>query len=849
MKLNKECFNIVLIISLLSFNAFAQERLPLIRVLNQLEENFDVKFSYSENDIDAVFIEKPNSEASLQSIIDGLNDETLLNFKILDERYITISSINKTINICGIVLSETDSFPLIGATVQVVNTQKGVITNSNGDFKLKDVPVNSIIEISYLGFEAVQIKAIDLRKTNQSVCSNIVLAEKAEALNKILISKFLTTGLQKRVDGSTVLNTEKFGTLPGLTEPDVLQSIQALPGVESVNESIANINVRGGTNGQNLMIWDGIKMYHSGHFFGLISAYNPYLTEKVEVTKNGTSSEFSDGVSSTINMFTKNNIDETVSGGFGVNLLHADGYLQIPLSKKLAVHVSGRRAFTDAFSSPTYNQYFEKSFQDSELTTNSENISDAQQSSDFFFYDYSGKIVFDVNEKHKLRANVIGIYNNLDYTESFENSDGETESKTSNLKQENSGFGGSWNADWTNRFSTEISGFYSKYNVDALNYRVETDQSLTQANEVLETGIKLKNTIKLNKTINVLAGYAFNEIGVLYKTTVSAPSYDRITKDVLLNHGAFTEIEYNKNNTYLRLGVRGNYFQKFNSFLVEPRLNLRQKLSNQFALKLQGEFKNQTTKQKIDFQDDFLGVENRRWTLANEQLIKISKSKQVSFGFEFNKNNWLFDVESFYKIVDGITASNQGFYNNFQYENANGNYKARGLEFLVNKTATKYSTWLSYTFSKNDYEFETITPSVFPNNLDIRHSVSLAFNYNILKNLEASVGGIWRSGQPYTQPVEGNETIQDGNATVVNYDTPNHENVEDFMRVDASLNSKFTLSNKVQGQFRLGVLNLLNRNNTTNRYFELNSENSNETLRVDNQSLGITPNASLRITF
>ncbi|MBE7326221.1 Plug domain-containing protein, partial [Nocardioides sp. Y6] len=75
------------------------------------------------------------------------------------------------------------------------------------------------------------------------------------------------------------------------------------------NESIANINVRGGTNDQNLILWDGIKMYHSGHFFGLISAYNPNLTEKVYVTKNGTSSQYSDGVSSTIDMRTKNELN------------------------------------------------------------------------------------------------------------------------------------------------------------------------------------------------------------------------------------------------------------------------------------------------------------------------------------------------------------------------------------------------------------------------------------------------------------------------------------------------------------------------------------------------------------
>jgi hypothetical protein len=36
--------------------------------------------------------------------------------------------------------------------------------------------------------------------------------------------------------------------------------------VESTNESIANINVRGGTNDQNLMLWDNIKCTIQGTF-------------------------------------------------------------------------------------------------------------------------------------------------------------------------------------------------------------------------------------------------------------------------------------------------------------------------------------------------------------------------------------------------------------------------------------------------------------------------------------------------------------------------------------------------------------------------------------------------------
>ena len=437
----------------------------------------------------------------------------------------------------------------------------------------------------------------------------------------------------------------------------------------------------------------------------------------------------------------------------------------------------------------------------------------------------------------------------MDYTESYQDDNGEMDSKTSNLKQENLGFGMSWNAIWSDRFSTHFTSFYSQYNIDATDFRIETDQRLTQTNDVLETGLKFKTNYKINENLNFLNGYQFSEIGILNETTVSAPSYDKTKKDVLLNHALFSEIEYKKNNTYLRLGVRGNYFQKFNKFLIEPRLNFRQKLSNQFAVKLQGEFKNQSANQKIDFQDDFLGVENRRWVLANEDDIPISESKQISLGFEINQNNWLLDVEAFYKQVDGITASNQGFYNNFQFLNAIGSYNAKGVEFLLNRTANKYSTWLSYTYSTNDYGFESFTPSIFPNNVDIRHSVSLAFNYDILENLKVSVGGIWRSGQPYTKPVEGNETVQNGNNTSVNYDAPNSENLDDFMRLDASISYSFNLSKGIQSVFRVGVLNILDRENSINRYYEVNPKDSNSTIQIDNKSLGLTPNLSFRMKF
>ena len=104
-----------------------------------------------------------------------------------------------------------------------------------------------------------------------------------QRLEEVVVTNYLTKGITKLNDGSTIVKPESFGILPGLIEPDILQTIQALPGVLSIDETVSNINIRGGTHDQNLFLWDGIKMYQSGHFFGLISAFNPYTTKQINV--------------------------------------------------------------------------------------------------------------------------------------------------------------------------------------------------------------------------------------------------------------------------------------------------------------------------------------------------------------------------------------------------------------------------------------------------------------------------------------------------------------------------------------------------------------------------------------
>ncbi|MGE5943057.1 MAG: TonB-dependent receptor plug domain-containing protein, partial [Flavobacteriales bacterium] len=308
-----------------------------------------------------------------------------------------------------------------------------------------------------------------------------------QRLEEVVVTNYLTAGITKLNDGSISIKPETFGILPGLIEPDVLQTIQALPGVFSIDETVSNINVRGGTHDQNLLLWDGIKMYQSGHFFGLISAFNPYTTKSVNVSKNGTSAKYGDGVSSIIDMQLSNNIDNELKIGAGFNLINADAYAKIPLSNKTELQLSARRSVTDLFITPTYDQYFKRIFQDSDLSKS--NSSSISKNEDFYFYDIAAKFLYDITKKDKFRFHFLNVNNDLVYEEqSTENN--QSEAFNSKLSQQNLATGITYIRDWNDYISTTSQVYISNYDLDATNYDISNDQRLIQENEVYDGSVK-----------------------------------------------------------------------------------------------------------------------------------------------------------------------------------------------------------------------------------------------------------------------------------------------------------------------------------------------------------------------
>ncbi|MCK0160593.1 carboxypeptidase-like regulatory domain-containing protein [Allomuricauda sp. F6463D] len=850
--LNKRLGPVLVFLFFVLCNSNAQEKqespIALISYLKSLETQFDVKFSYLNEDLQGLTITIPENSNSLEVILHYIENTFRVEIEKLNDRYYTLTKDNR-VNICGTVLDNFAANTVMGATVEVLGTDIAIITDNNGSFALEHIPRDASLQVRYLGYVTKYIKVETFLQS--SGCSQILLVPYYEQLDEVFVYEYLTSGIIKETDASITLNTAEFGILPGLIEPDILQTLQALPGIKSIDETVSDINVRGGTNDQNLMLWNGIKMYQSGHFFGLISAFNPYQTDKVTIYKNGTPANFGDGVSSVIQMETGNSIPEVFKGGGGFNLISGDVYAEVPITNNLGIQFSARRSATDFLSTPTYKQFINRAFQDSEITLQNNSTVDDEfiRDEDFFFYDFSGKILYDINNDHKVRLSAIHIKNNLKFEETNVSAD---ETNISLLKQDNISIGGQLQSNWTDRFSTHLNLYYSTYNLDAQNVFDNQVQQLFQNNQVTENALKVHTNYIWNEAFSWSNGYQYIETGITNATIINEPNFNSEIKGVIRTHAPYTQFNYNApgNKFNVKIGTRFNFVENLNTFnkvLIEPRINLNFKLANYVRAEILGESKSQTTNQVIDLEQNFLGIEKRRWTLSNNNSLPVTTSKQVSTGINYEKNSFYVGIEGFYKNVDGISTRTQGFQNPYQFSGEIGSYDVKGVELLINKKGDNYSTWLSYAYNKNDYTFDSIVPQSFPNNLDIRHTVTFASTYTY-KNLKLSVGLNYRTGKPFTKPIEGDAGLdQDYYPPRINFQQPNNSRLPEYFRADASAIYNFQLSRRIRANTGISILNLTDRKNTLNKYYRVNANDEIEA--VENFSLGITPNVSFRVNF
>lgn len=845
-------FKHLLFLSFILFGIFtlqSQEKKPLKLVLIELEKKYNIKFSFSEDELTTKTIDLDLSKDSLDDILKKISQITQLQFKKITERYIAISNSASTINISGKLIDTNTGLALAGGTIKLLKNEKGTVSDQNGYYKLNNVSENDSIAISYLGYKEQLFLAKELKNN-----AKILLSESSNQLNEIIIKNYLTSGMVKKNDGSEEFRPENLGVLPGLTEPDVLQSIQLLPGVQSPNETASGLHIRGGTPDQNLILFDGIKMYNSAHFFGMISAFNPYITNKTKVYRSGASASYGNHISGVIDIRSDDKKPDSFSGGIGTNLVHSDAFIKTPIGKNAGLILAGRRSFTDLFNTITFEQMSKKVFQNTVVSENNqeEDIEVEDRFNEFFYSDLNAKIFVNASDKDLISLSFLHNSNELNYSLDEDNI---SNAVTHFLRFFNLGTSLQWERKWNSKLKQKTNIYYSDFDLNYNFNRSDQDELiediLDKKNNVNELQVQSVFNASLTKKSVLNFGYEFTHNKVQY--LINYISFEDNENDLISNmsqnnsHALFGEYRYTKSKkTSLHLGLRSNYFSLTNSFFLSPRLYAQHQISNGLWLKTTAELKQQNISKIVEFFTIDFGLENQIWALADIDEIPVLKSNQFSFGFIYKKNNWTLDIDAYRKGIEGLTSLRNGF--QVQSDNySEGKSTSLGLDVFLKKQWNNYSSWISYTLSDTSFVFDDINNgNPFTGNYNTKHQLLWAHNLK-LNSFNFSLGWNFRTGIPYT-----NATGIDSNSNII-YETINAEELSSYHKLDFSTTYQFNLSasKRWEGKIGFSLLNIYNQKNILQRSFRIKEDSNGDDslVKTDTYSLGITPNMVIRINF
>ena len=844
---NNIILGILILWLMASPNSFAQigPTVKLSDYLLELEQQYDVKFSYRPEDVEGQIIGLDSGLEGLGTLLDHIQSETGLWAQQIDRRYISLSltQVKRSVY-CGQILDGLSYEPLSWATVQVVGTTYGTFTDENGKFYIESTKLTGNLRISFIGQKPLIVSAEEIK---YNFCPIFYSENDPTILETVSIGRFLTSGIVQRDQGNYLINTEALGLLPGQTQNDALWFAQVLPGVQSANETVSTMNIRGGANDENNISWEGIRMYQYGHFFGLISAFNPFLSTKLDVYKVNAPGQFRNFVSGSMNVSSADELPETTRYSYGINLLDTRFAAEVKVNEQLGIKLAGRTSYNRWLPTPLYDSYFGRMFQDTEITNNQSDSAYDQVdfNEQFYFLDVGGKINYELSEKTKVKLAFMVIENHFEFTEAL----GDLE-KINKLEQKSNVIGLFADQRWSERQKTSAKMSINKYGLVALNQEFFSNQTLKQNNEVLDLDGFISHEVTLNES-QFKATYNFNEIGIGNRQEVNKPLYFSSQTKVLRSHMIHLNWNYAPSNKPINFSAatRISHYSKWNQTLIEPLLLGQYKLSKTQSFSLSYEQRHQAISQRVDLQSDFLGIEKRRWSLADGKAQPLRQGAQWNLGWQYRKMDFGLNASIFYKTVTNLSAESQLFQNQFQFERALGGYQIAGLELSGQKTLGLLDLWMSYTWGKNNYTFEDFLPSDFPNNVDITHQVKWALNTRI-KKVKLSLGGQWHSGLPYTD-TSGTLEINELGAYVPLYENPNALRLRPYFRMDFAAEYSWWTQKNTKYQINLGLLNITDQENILGRRFRggLDSSGSPEISTINTYSLGFTPNIAFMIAW
>lgn len=758
----------------------------------------------------------------------------------------------------GMILDAQSKSPLPGVTVVLADHEPllGTTTDFDGFFELKGVPVGRVtLQVTFIGYEPVTIPNIEVNSAKEKVLE-ILMNEQITKMDEVVITagpgKDKPQNEMVTVSGRTLSMVEavKYSG----TRSDPSRMAQNFAGVSGASDDRNDIVIRG--NSPTGVLWrlEGIDIPSPNHFGTLGTTGGPVTILNTNNLKNSDfltgawPAEYGNASSGVFDLELRNGNYEKYEfmGQVGFNgfELGAEG----PFSK------NSRASYIINYRYSTLGLL-------SALGVNFGTGAAVPQYQDLTF-----KINIPTKRAGKFELFGVGGLSYIEFLDSeSEEQDFYSGNNEDSYAGSNMGVAGLahtyfFNQSTYGKLTLAVSGWKTSFERDSLS--TENGEKI-RADEIYNNQIKYTATYKLNKKFNaknnISAGAMFDmyQLDLEQKTLFPDNTFGKVA-----NFNGFapllqTYIQWQhrfSDVVTLNTGLHHQHFFYNNTWIVEPRANLRYQFRPQHSISFGVGLHSQTQPVTIYFVEARLP--DGSFVKSNKNL-DLLRSTQFVVGYDYNINkNLRLKAEAYVQYLTNAAVTM--YPGSFSLLNTGADFGIPDEDFLVN-AGRGYNYGLELTlerFFNNGYYFLT-TASLFNSKYQGSDDVwrNTAFNTNYVFNVlggkefrikdkhilsidtKVAVAG----GQRYT-PIDM-ETSRNVGYEVKFDDQAFSQQYKPYFRWDLKLGYTFE-GKRVTSKFYVDLQNLTFQENIFSRSYNAQTDEI-ETI----YQIGFFPDVQYRILF
>lgn len=613
----------------------------------------------------------------------------------------------------GVVTDSLTGEKIPYANIAVIGTVRGAVTNNNGFYLLANLPHGTYdVVATSLGYEPRK-RSVTV-KGKEPITLNFALGSKPVEVNEVLVTGGRKKELEEINTSVHVLDTKELQKVPVAAQGDLFRSIQIIPGIVSSADVSSKFFVRGGAGDQNLIYFDGMKIYNPYHAFGIFSIFDPDIVKTTEVYTGAFPPGYGGRLSSVINIGSRDGNTQGVHGSVVANMVSGKVSLEGPLIGSSNWIVSARKSlFSDSF----------KKF-----------LKDPPPIS---FYDVFAKVNLGGGEFGRYSIQTFVSGDDILSPDPNE-ADHRWRSTSSALTISNL---------IENHIYFDATVYGSSYTI-----RRDAKQSTLvrpAESQIADGGIRGEVTMYTDSRDLYFIGFDVNVPS--YKYSFINTSNIVVNKDeTTIETWAWFRYQFNLDRIKADIGFHSDIIALFGGgnlrSILQPRVNVSYLFDNDWKAKFSfGTFTQHLI--TLTNEDDVLSL-FEAWIFIPENLEPESATHYVA-GIGGNLYSELsIDVQAYYKDYTSLVGYNRNkrFYIDPDYINGTGS--SYGFETLFRYQYSFLDLYLAYTLGWTSVTFGDFT---YTPRYDRRHTVNILNVTHVTDAIDLSVRWELGSGYPFTQ--------------------------------------------------------------------------------------------------